>query len=68
MINFDAMDEHDKDFQGADVAICCLGTTIGAAGKAGMRKMYYDYMVNSAKKCKESGTCKEFHLLSAAGK
>ena len=60
-------DEYKGSFEGADVAFCCLGTTRGKAGKDGFVKVDFDYVVNSAKILKESGSVKQFHLLTSKG-
>ena len=49
------------------MAFCCLGTTRGKAGKDGFVKVDFDYVVNSAKILKESGSVKQFHLLTSKG-
>ena len=59
--------DYKGSFEGADVAFCCLGTTRGKAGKDGFVKVDFDYVVNSAKIIKESGSCKQFHLLTSKG-
>ena len=66
-VDFDNLDDHKEAFQGADVAFCCLGTTRAKSGKEGFIKVDYDYVVNSAKLLKESGKCKDFHLVSSQG-
>ena len=66
-MDFDKLDDHQEAFQGADLGICCLGTTRGKAGKEGFIKVDYDYVLNSAKILKDSGKCKDFHLVSSTG-
>lgn len=67
VVDFDQIEDHKIAFDGADFAICCLGTTRGKAGKDGFVKVDYEYVVNSAKILKEGGTCQEFHLVSSWG-
>ena len=72
IVDFDALDEHKEAFNEAQIAFCCLGTTLdivprGKAGKAACVKVDHDYVVNSAKILKEIGTCTQFHLMSSGG-
>jgi oxidoreductase len=39
VVDFDNLDDHRIAFDGADFAICCLGTTRGKAGKDGFVKV-----------------------------
>ena len=66
-MDYDKLDEHADAFKDADLAFCCLGTTRAKAGKEGFVKVDYDYVVNSAQKLKDGGTCKSFHLLTSYG-
>ena len=67
-VDFDKLEDHKEAFQGADVGFCCLGTTRAKSGKEGFIKVDYDYVLESAKILKESGKCKDFHLVSSQGK
>lgn len=63
-INFDHMDSHADLFQ-VDVVICCLGTTIKAAGsREQFRKVDYEYCLKAAELGREAGV-KAFILMSA---
>jgi uncharacterized protein YbjT (DUF2867 family) len=51
----------------ADVAICCLGTTLKVAGsREAFHRVDFDYIVNFARAAKKAGV-KRFVLLSSAG-
>ena len=65
-VDFDNLDGDSKEFEGADSAFCCIGTTRGKAGKAGFIKVDHDYVLNSAKLLKDSN-CLDFHLLTSRG-
>jgi uncharacterized protein YbjT (DUF2867 family) len=52
---------------GADVAFCCLGTTLKVAGsKEAFRRVDFDFIVNFGRAAKKAGV-KRFVLLSSAG-
>ena len=68
VIDFDNIEEHKAAFKEGDIAFCCLGTTKAKSGAEGFVKVDYDYVVNSAKLLKESGVCKDYHLISSTGK
>jgi uncharacterized protein YbjT (DUF2867 family) len=51
----------------ADVAFCCLGTTIKVAGsESAFYKVDHDYIINFAHACKKAGT-KTFIVIGALG-
>jgi uncharacterized protein YbjT (DUF2867 family) len=63
-IDFDRMDSHAGLFQ-VDAIICCLGTTIKAAGsREQFRKVDYGYCLNAAELGRSAGA-KAFILMSA---
>ena len=68
VIDFDNIEEHKEAFKEGDIAFYRLGTTKGKSGADGFVKVDYDYVVNSAKLLKESGVCKDYHLISSTGK
>ena len=52
---------------GADVGICCLGTTMAKAGsKSAFERVDFDYVVGFAKLMKANGAS-QFHVVSASG-
>lgn len=63
-IDFDQIDSHAELFQ-VDVIVCCLGTTIKAAGsREQFRKVDYDYCLKAAELGRAAGA-KAFILMSA---
>jgi len=66
VVDFDALSSHSEAFNEANVAICCLGTTRGKAGKEGFIKVDHDYVLESADNLKKAG-CQDFHLLTSKG-
>lgn len=55
------------DIKSADIAFCCLGTTMKKAGsKEAFYQVDYTYVLNFALYAKELG-CKQFQLVSAMG-
>jgi uncharacterized protein YbjT (DUF2867 family) len=56
-----------KNLENAEVAFCCLGTTIKTAGsKDAFYKVDHDLVINFAKSCHENGV-KTFVVVSALG-
>lgn len=65
-IDFDTL-SHRTDFEPADLAFCCLGTTMKKAGsKEAFHKVDFEYVVNFAHECSRAGV-KHFFLISAMG-
>jgi uncharacterized protein YbjT (DUF2867 family) len=63
--DFEALDAYP--LPNAEVAICCLGTTLKVAGsRQAFRRVDFDYIVNFARAAKKAGV-KRFVLLSSAG-
>ncbi len=66
VIDFDNMATLHQNIQ-ADVAFCCLGTTIAKAGsKEAFFRIDYDYVVGFARQCRIAGV-KHFLVISALG-
>ncbi|XP_060108920.1 oxidoreductase HTATIP2-like [Heteronotia binoei] len=66
VVDFERLDEFAAAFQGHDVGFCCLGTTRGKAGMAGLVRVDRDYVHHAAKLAKAGG-CRHFILLSGMG-
>lgn len=66
IVDFDKLTDH-QEVKHADVAFCCLGTTMKKAGsKAAFYKVDYEYVLAFANYALQHG-CKQFHLVSAMG-
>jgi uncharacterized protein YbjT (DUF2867 family) len=66
LTDFDAMSGLPEDVEGADV-ICCLGTTIRAAGsEAAFRRVDFEYVLSLARFSSRSGAA-QFAFLSSMG-
>jgi len=58
---------HHQGIERADIAFCCLGTTMKKAGsKEAFYKVDYDYVFNFAQYAFQLG-CQQFYLVSAMG-
>jgi len=67
VIDFDSKDELDNATKGADIAFCCLGTTMKQAGsKDAFIKVDYQYVVDFAKAAKQNNA-RQFSVISAMG-
>ncbi|CAJ0575420.1 unnamed protein product, partial [Mesorhabditis spiculigera] len=66
VIDFENLEDHRSDFEGFDVGFCALGTTRGASGAKGQYRVDHDYVVNSAKLARKTGTS-SFCLVSSGG-
>ena len=66
-IDFEKMKEYTDAFEGADVAYCCLGTTLKDAGSKEKQKVIdVDYPVAFAEMAEKNGV-QQFVLVSANG-
>jgi len=66
VVDFDNLEKYRAEFDGIDVAFCCLGTTRAKSGAAGFVTVDHDYVLHAAKLLK-SHKCPEFHLLTSKG-
>ncbi|KHN88674.1 Oxidoreductase HTATIP2 [Toxocara canis] len=67
IVDFDTIvDNHKKDFDGASVVFCALGTTRAEAGADGFYKVDHDYVVNCARAAHAAGV-PHFSVVSSSG-
>uniref|UniRef100_A0A915C4X9 Protein HTATIP2 n=2 Tax=Parascaris TaxID=6254 RepID=A0A915C4X9_PARUN len=66
IVDFDAITAHQKEFDGASVVFCALGTTRAQAGAAGFYKVDHDYVVECARAAKAAGV-PHFCVVSSVG-
>jgi len=66
VINMDELDKHKQEFEGNDVAFCCLGTTTGEKGTAHFKKIDHDLVMQFANISKEAHV-PHFSLVSSVG-
>uniref|UniRef100_A0A0M3HQX2 Protein HTATIP2 n=2 Tax=Ascaris TaxID=6251 RepID=A0A0M3HQX2_ASCLU len=67
IIDFDTITaNHQKEFEGASVVFCALGTTRAQAGAAGFYKVDHDYVVECARAANAAGV-PHFCVVSASG-
>ncbi|KAJ1664066.1 Oxidoreductase htatip2 [Coemansia sp. RSA 1813] len=56
----------ERDFAGHSHAFCCLGTTRAKSGADGFYKVDHDYVVDSAKACKQANV-EHYSICSSSG-
>ncbi|MFT5680997.1 MAG: nucleoside-diphosphate-sugar epimerase [Myxococcota bacterium] len=68
VIDFNAMADHAEAFEGRDIALCCLGTTIAAVGgdKAAFRRVDHDYPLEFFRLAIAAGV-KQLSIVTATG-
>lgn len=64
-LDFDQL-EQQADMQGLHALLCCLGTTTGVAGKAGLERVDHDYVLAAGRAAKAAGVAC-FAVISSAG-
>ena len=68
IIDLDAMADHATAFEGRDIALCCLGTTIAAVGgdKAAFRRVDHDYPLEFFRLALAAGV-RQLSIVTATG-